>query len=70
MINNNMNNMMMNNMNNMMMNNMNNMKNMKKNNMMDNNNIFIKYKFSRAFFLGKEQFVVIVKETQSKIILE
>ena len=67
--NNNMNNNFMNN-NNMMMNNMNNMNNMMMNNMINNNNIIIKNKFDKVFNLYNEQFIITVKETQSKIILE
>ena len=60
------NNMRNNNMNNNFMNN----NNMMMNNMINNNNIIIKNKFDKVFNLYNEQFIITVKETQSKIILE
>ena len=70
------NNMMMNNMNNnnMMMNNMNNnnlmMNNMNNINMMNNNYNMTKKKFNQTLYLDNEKFIIVVKETKSKIILE
>ena len=68
--------MMMNNMNNnnLMMNNMNNINMMNNNmnniNMMNNNYNMIKKKFNQTLYLDNEKFIIVVKETKSKIILE